>query len=78
MEHIPLPLLLCQVWVWNIQDKYHSLLFRIVPHPVLKGVIEDDHTRLGPIHLSPAYLHSTIHFRYLQSKVYPQPEKGVS
>ena len=60
MEHIPLPLLLCQVWVWNVQDKYHPLLFRIVPHPVLKGVIEDDHAPLGPIHLSPAYLHSAF------------------
>ena len=71
MEHIPLPLLQGQVRMWNVQDEDHPLLFRIVPHPMLKGVVKDDHAPLSPIHLSSNYLHSTIRFRYLQSKVYP-------
>ena len=71
MEHIPLSLLLCQVRVWNIQDEDHPLLFRIVPDPMLKGVVKDDHAPLCPIHLSSTYIHSTMRFRYLQSKVYP-------
>ena len=50
MEHIPLSLLHCQVRMWNIQDEDHPLLFRIVPHPMLKGVVEDDHTPLGDLY----------------------------
>ena len=70
-----LPLQIYQIRMRNVQYKDRPFLLRIVPHKVLKGVINNEHFPLRPAQLSPAYLDSTLLSWNLQSQMYSQPEK---
>ena len=70
-----LPLQICQIRMRNVQYEDRPFLLRIVPHKVLKGVINNEHLPLRPAQLIPAYLDSTLPSWNLQSQMYSQPEK---